>query len=119
MPSVTTKHIPNCARTGQGIIPFGAVGDGSARPAIHAVGPGLFSGVNDAGYRITYGTWRSSVVQNWSGRYTAGRISFGEKKNMSDAIESTLQEQRVFPPPAEFLAGPHISSRAEYERMYR
>ena len=37
----------------------------------------------------------------------------------SDAIESSLQEQRVFPPPAEFARRAHIKSLEEYERMYR
>jgi acetyl-CoA synthetase len=60
--------------------------------------------------------WR--MVQNESGRYTAPQ-TFLEGTDMSDAIESTLQEQRVFSPPAAFGAGPHIHSRAEYERMYR
>jgi len=34
------------------------------------------------------------------------------------AIESTLQETRVFPPPAEFSAHAHIKSFAEYEEIY-
>jgi acetyl-CoA synthetase len=34
------------------------------------------------------------------------------------AIESILQESRVFPPPAEFAENAHISSFAEYERLY-
>ena len=34
------------------------------------------------------------------------------------AIESTLQETRVFPPSAEFSAGAHIKSFAEYEEIY-
>ena len=34
------------------------------------------------------------------------------------AIESTLQETRVFPPPAEFAAGSHIKSFEEYEDIY-
>ncbi|MGI9035933.1 MAG: acetate--CoA ligase [Pyrinomonadaceae bacterium] len=36
----------------------------------------------------------------------------------SIAIESSLQETRVFPPPAEFAAGAHIKSFAEYEEIY-
>src|SRR3989440_9255234 len=35
------------------------------------------------------------------------------------AISSTMQENRVFPPPAEFSAKAWIKSRAEYERLYR
>jgi acetyl-CoA synthetase len=37
----------------------------------------------------------------------------------SGAIESSLQEQRVFPPPAEFSRRAHIKTREEYERLYR
>ncbi len=35
------------------------------------------------------------------------------------SIESTLQEHRVFPPPAEFVAKARINTRAEYDRLYR
>src|SRR2546430_1676018 len=35
------------------------------------------------------------------------------------AISSTLQENRIFPPPAEFSAKARIKSRAEYDRLYR
>src|SRR4051812_4849480 len=35
------------------------------------------------------------------------------------AIESTMQENRVFPPPADFAAKALIKSRAEYDRLYR
>ncbi|MDW8261541.1 MAG: acetate--CoA ligase [Phycisphaerales bacterium] len=35
------------------------------------------------------------------------------------AIESTLQENRVFPPPAEFAARARLRSMEEYHRMYR
>ncbi|HVZ60353.1 MAG TPA: acetate--CoA ligase [Terriglobales bacterium] len=34
-------------------------------------------------------------------------------------IDSTLQEQRSFPPPAEFSSRAHIQSLADYERLYR
>ena len=34
-------------------------------------------------------------------------------------LDSTLRENRVFPPPAEFAAKAHIKSLAEYEQMYR
>ncbi|MBA3633383.1 MAG: acetate--CoA ligase [Acidobacteria bacterium] len=34
------------------------------------------------------------------------------------AIESTLQETRVFPPPPEFAAAAHIKSFEEYEQIY-
>ena len=34
------------------------------------------------------------------------------------AIESTLQETRIFPPPPEFAANAHIKSFEEYERIY-
>jgi acetyl-CoA synthetase len=37
----------------------------------------------------------------------------------SNAIDSVLNEQRVFEPPAEFRAGAQIKSRAEYERLYK
>ena len=33
-------------------------------------------------------------------------------------IESVLQEQRIFPPPAEFAAQAHVKSFAEYEELY-
>jgi acetyl-CoA synthetase len=36
----------------------------------------------------------------------------------SIAIESTLHETRLFPPPAEFSAGAHVKSYAEYEEIY-
>ncbi len=35
------------------------------------------------------------------------------------AFSSTLREDRVFPPPAEFAARAHIRSRADYDEMYR
>src|SRR4051812_44560747 len=35
------------------------------------------------------------------------------------AIESTMQEHRLFPPAASFSAKARIGSRAEYDRMYR
>jgi len=38
---------------------------------------------------------------------------------MSETIESTLEERRVFPPPADFAAKAHIKSREEYEKLYR
>ncbi len=38
---------------------------------------------------------------------------------MSSAIESVLQETRVFPPPAEFAERARIKSMAEYEALYR
>jgi acetyl-CoA synthetase len=34
-------------------------------------------------------------------------------------LDSSLRENRVFPPPAEFAAKAHIKSLAEYEAMYR
>ena len=34
-------------------------------------------------------------------------------------LDSSLRENRVFPPPAEFAANAHIKSLAEYEAMYR
>jgi acetyl-CoA synthetase len=37
----------------------------------------------------------------------------------SNAIDSVLNEQRVFEPPDEFRAGAQIKSRAEYERLYQ
>jgi acetyl-CoA synthetase len=38
---------------------------------------------------------------------------------MSENIESTLEERRVFPPPADFAAKARIGSRAEYDTLYR
>ena len=38
---------------------------------------------------------------------------------MSDAIESVLQEDRVFPPPPEFTKRARIRSRAEYDALCR
>jgi acetyl-CoA synthetase len=37
----------------------------------------------------------------------------------SGAIESTMQENRVFPPPKEFAAKARIHSRAEYDRLWK
>ncbi len=34
-------------------------------------------------------------------------------------LDSTLRENRVFPPPAEFSAKAHVKSLEEYERLYR
>ncbi|MGI8469339.1 MAG: acetate--CoA ligase [Pyrinomonadaceae bacterium] len=39
-------------------------------------------------------------------------------ENMSNAIESILNESRVFPPPPEFSAQAYIKSFAEYEEIY-
>jgi len=39
-------------------------------------------------------------------------------ENSQIAIESTLQETRIFPPPPEFAANAHIKSFAEYEEIY-
>jgi acetyl-CoA synthetase len=36
-----------------------------------------------------------------------------------EAILSTQQENRLFPPPPSFAAGARIKSRDEYDRMYR
>src|SRR5258706_4573168 len=36
----------------------------------------------------------------------------------SSAIESVLNEHRLFPPPKEFAANAHIKSFDEYERLY-
>jgi acetyl-CoA synthetase len=38
--------------------------------------------------------------------------------NTQIAIESTQQETRIFPPPAEFAANAHIKSFEEYEQIY-
>src|SRR5690242_1441297 len=35
------------------------------------------------------------------------------------AIESTMQENRLFPPPAHFVAEAKINSRAQYDELYR
>ena len=37
----------------------------------------------------------------------------------SNAIDSVLNEQRIFEPSDEFRAGAQIKSRAEYERLYQ
>ncbi|MGD0134461.1 MAG: AMP-binding protein, partial [Bryobacteraceae bacterium] len=37
----------------------------------------------------------------------------------SNAIDSVLNEQRVFPPSDQFRAGAQIKSRAEYDRLYQ
>jgi acetyl-CoA synthetase len=37
----------------------------------------------------------------------------------SGAILSTLQEDRLFPPPVEFADRAHVRSRAEYDKLYR
>ena len=37
----------------------------------------------------------------------------------TSAIESTMQETRLFPPTAEFSKSAWIKSRAEYDRLYR
>ena len=37
----------------------------------------------------------------------------------SSAIESTLQEHRLFPPPPQFAAGARINSRAQYDQLYQ
>jgi acetyl-CoA synthetase len=39
--------------------------------------------------------------------------------DLSGGIESSLQESRVFPPPAEFSKRAHVKSRDEYDRLYR
>jgi acetyl-CoA synthetase len=41
------------------------------------------------------------------------------EQQSSGAIESTLQENRVFPPPRDFAAKARINSRAEYDKLYR
>jgi acetyl-CoA synthetase len=38
---------------------------------------------------------------------------------MSDAIQSTLQEHRLFPPSADFVAQAHISSEQQYQQMWQ
>jgi acetyl-CoA synthetase len=40
-------------------------------------------------------------------------------ESSSSGIESSQQENRLFPPPPAFSAKAHIKSRAEYDRMYR
>ena len=34
-------------------------------------------------------------------------------------LTSSLQERRLFPPPPEFAARAHVSSRDQYDTMYR
>jgi acetyl-CoA synthetase len=41
------------------------------------------------------------------------------KAMSSNAIDSVLNEQRVFPPSEQFRAGAQIKSRAEYDRLYQ
>ncbi|MGH9899244.1 MAG: acetate--CoA ligase [Pyrinomonadaceae bacterium] len=41
-----------------------------------------------------------------------------ESYSQSIAIESVLQESRIFPPPEEFATNAHIKSMEEYERLY-
>src|ERR1700735_3490123 len=38
---------------------------------------------------------------------------------ISPNLDSTLRENRVFPPPEEFAKRAHIKSMAEYEQMYQ
>ncbi len=40
-------------------------------------------------------------------------------EHTTTAFASSLREDRLFPPPAEFAARAHIRSRAEYDAMYR
>src|SRR5687767_1601240 len=40
-------------------------------------------------------------------------------QSQSSAIESTLQEHRLFPPPPRFAAGARINSRAQYDQLYQ
>lgn len=37
----------------------------------------------------------------------------------TDAIQSSMQENRIFPPPADFVAQAHIKTREEYDRLYK
>ncbi len=39
--------------------------------------------------------------------------------NPNENLSSSLQENRLFPPPAEFAAKAHVKSLDDYERMYR
>lgn len=44
-------------------------------------------------------------------------MSKNASRSQFTAIESVLQESRIFPPPQEFSAGAHIKSMEEYERL--
>src|SRR5271155_4856348 len=44
-------------------------------------------------------------------------MTSGMTPQPSSDIQSTLKEQRVFPPPAEFAAKAHVGSLKEYERL--
>ncbi len=46
-------------------------------------------------------------------------MATGTSENPSSAIESTLNEERSFPPPVDFQRGAHIRSMEDYERLYR
>src|SRR5690349_3052090 len=51
-----------------------------------------------------------------------GRLFSGGLAAMSESntgIESSMQENRVFPPPAGFAEKAWISSHVQYDRMYR
>src|SRR2546426_925426 len=50
-------------------------------------------------------------------KITTTRRSF--PMSQDQAILSTQQENRLFPPPATFSSKAHIKSRAEYDRLYR
>src|SRR5262245_62538096 len=58
-------------------------------------------------------------------RLTVGAVSIRvcsapqREDRMADGIESHLNEQRVFPPPAEFAARAQLRSMDDYEALYR
>lgn len=47
------------------------------------------------------------------------RMAVEQSTVAPSSFTSSLREDRVFPPPAEFAAQAHIKSRAEYDAMYR
>jgi acetyl-CoA synthetase len=73
------------------------------------------------------------VVALESGSFSGARRAFHDHSPQKDVfmssvplpalanqdIDSTLRENRVFPPPAEFSAKAHIKSLAEYEALYQ
>ena len=48
-----------------------------------------------------------------------GSKSEGQATAANENLDSTLRENRVFDPPAEFAAKAHVNSLEKYEAMYR
>src|SRR4051794_24102232 len=66
--------------------------------------------------RLGYGRKRSSRVILAPHDF-AGASAMAE--TTSTGIESTQQENRLFPPPKDFAAKAHIKSREQYDKLYR